>query len=185
MYADMVTVVVRQTDDPYGGEVEDLVAHRFSPRESDFDPDAVSQEVRAEAMRRGLTRTTLDERRSYTDAGASGASVTFVLELLGSGATGVAMQELLNFIKTRISRNDHHDDGVGPAFRDTPTEDLRDYALSERALDLPRKVLTIEGVERDEHELRLRARSFHTKRLYKISRNADGSLRVQRLPDAT
>src|SRR5690348_12593800 len=110
MYADVVTVVVRQTDNPYGGEIEELVAHRFSPDQGDFDPSVVTESARSEAMRRGLTRITLDEHRSYTYAGASGASVTFVLELLGSGATGVAMQELVSFIKSRLSTTD--DDSV-------------------------------------------------------------------------
>jgi len=164
--------------------MEALVAVRFAPPEGDFHPDAVSQAVRSEAMRRGLTRTMLDEHRSYTDAGAAGASVTFVLELLASGATGVAMQELVNFIRTRISGDG--DDSVGSAFRDTATEDLRDYALfdAERALELPRGDMTVEGIERDEHELRLRARSRHSGHLYRVVRNADGSLRVRRLPDA-
>jgi hypothetical protein len=180
MYADVVTVVVR----PLWWRIEELVARRFSPPDGGLDPDAVSQAVRSEAMRRGLTRTTLDEHRSYTDAGAAGASVTFVLELLGSGATGVAMQELVNFIKARISTAD--DDGMGPAFGDTPTENVRDYTLSdaERALGLPRGDLDIEGLERDDHELRLRARSRSHSHLYRVVTNADGSRRVRRLPDA-
>lgn len=181
MYADVVNVVVRQTDDPWGGEIVDLVAARFSPPEQDLDAAGVTQAAREHAMQLGYTRITFDERRSYTDAGASGASVTFVLELLGAGATGVALQELTNFIKGRVTRDARHD--LSDWFRETPVDDLRDHALSdaERALDFRRGELEAEEVERDEHEIRLRARSRATGQHYRVVLNADGSLKVLKL----
>jgi hypothetical protein len=184
MYADVINVVVRQTDDLYGGEIDELVAVRFSPPEQELDPAAVTQAAREHAMREGFTRITFDERRSYTDAGASGSSLTFVLELLGSGATGVALQELVNFIKSRVSGASESD--LAEWFREASPDDLRDYAVSdaERALDFRRGDLEVEAFDTDRHEIRLRARSRSTRQLYRIVSNADGTLKVRRLTES-
>jgi len=185
MYADVVTIVVGQTSDVHSNEVEELFTETISPTEGGFDPDAVSEAARSEVVRRGFATYTFDEQRRYTEVGASGADVTFVLTLLGSGATGVAMQELLNFIKARVATTDD-DENIDLALGETTIEAPTRWAVSaaERDLGLPRGDLEVEEFKRDQHKGELRARSHSRGHLYEVVWIAECSLRAKRLGDA-
>jgi hypothetical protein len=164
MYVNFVEVVVRQTDDLYGGEIQEAISVRTFPAEDSVDADGVTQATRRWAMRNGYTRTTFEERRHYTDAGAAGSSLTFVMEVLGAAAAGVGLQEIVNYMKSRIGHAP--DDQSAEWFKGCTTEELRDYTLSdaERTLELPRGDLKLDDITREEFELRLRARSGATGR---------------------
>jgi hypothetical protein len=181
MYANFVEVVIRQTDSPFGGDVEDAITFRVDPRDEDVDAAAITQDARRWAIQRGYGRFLFEENRHFTDAGAEGASVQFVLELLAAGATGVALQEIVNFFKGRLNASD--DNLFAEFFRDSTTEELRDLALSEaeRALELRRGDFELDHLDRENFEIRLRARSRSTGRVYRIAKNADGMMRLRRL----
>ena len=128
MHANYVDLVVRRRPDEVDSEAAEVLAVRVFPTD-DVDAEAVTLETRRWLLDGRHTRFLFEERRRYSAIGAEASSVVFVLELLASGAVGVALQEVVSFMKGRI--------GAGPdevqanQFRRLGVDELRDETLTE------------------------------------------------------
>jgi hypothetical protein len=181
VYANFVEIVVRKSVSDYDEEADEVLVVRAYPADETVDAARVTQETRAWLLDGRHTRFLMDERRRYVDVGAEASSVEFVLTLLASGATGVALQEVVNFIKGRLNLAD--DDDNEQLFRETDTEDLgpQTAEAAERALGLGRGDLEIEDLERDAGEIRLSVRRRSNDARYRVARKLDGTLRIRKL----
>jgi hypothetical protein len=183
MYANYVQIVVRRSASEFDDEPTEVIAVRVDLGDGTLDADAVTQATRRWLLEGRHSRFLIDERRRYADVGAEAASVEYVLTLLASGVIGVALQETANFIKAKVTAQDDDREFRLRRFRETSTEDLRRDALrdAERALDLGRGELDVLDLERDSHEVRLRAQRRSDKSYYRIVCNADQTIRIRKL----
>jgi hypothetical protein len=183
MHADVVDVAVRQTVDRWSHEVEEVVLFRVFPDERDggVDSEGITDDVRKWVMHEGGFPLRWEERRRYTDAGASGASLELILTLLGGGALGVAMQEVVNYVKARTGYAEA--DWLKEQFKHAATDQLRDEVLSdaERAFGRGRGDLKVENIDRSPHEIRIRAQSTSTGKRLLLIKNADGTSRLRNI----
>lgn len=184
MHADFVDVAVRQTVDRLSHEVGEAVLFRVFPDERDggVDSEGITDDVRKWVMQEGGFPLRWEERRQYTDAGASGASLELILTLFGGGALGVVMQEVVDYVKARAGYAEA--DWLKERFEQAATDQLRDEVLSdaERAFELGRGNLKMENIERSPHEIRIRAQSTLTGKRLLLVKNADGTARLRNLP---
>jgi len=177
-------VVIKQYASEFADDREspdEVVAFRAYPTEDQLDTEAITQEIRRGLLDGRHTRFLFEERRQYADVGAEASSVEFVLSLLGSGAAQVAFEQIVLFVKDKVGGGP--DDWHTKRFREASTEQLRDEALSsaERVLNLSRGDLTVVGFERGEESITLRAESRSSGRRYRVTLNADESIRVRLL----
>lgn len=180
MYADQVTFLVRQTADRSGGPVVELFAFRFSPDEGDFDPTGTTDALRQYTFSNGGVAFTFEERRHWTDAGASGAGVEFVLELLGSGAAGVAIDEIYRYARSLFAKDSWEEE----RYEDTSDDELRTWMLDdiERHLGLRRGTLTVEEFARSaDHAYLVVAVNDDRNLRYGARRSSDGDFHVRAL----
>jgi hypothetical protein len=128
------------------------------------------------------SRFLFEERRRYADVGAAGSSVQFILELLGSGVAQIALEQVYQFIKGRLGGGAN--DWLIERYQHASTEQLRDQALSaaERGLGLARGDLSVLDFERGNFEITMKATSRSASQSYRITMNADETLRVRALP---
>jgi hypothetical protein len=185
MYADVVTIVVRATESAYDTDPDDVLAVRLYPVEDDVDASRLTDETRAWLHEGRQLRFLFEERRHFASVGAASASITFVLTMLGSGVTGVALQEVVAFIKSKV-KSDADTTFHERRFRESSTEALRQEAVSaaEQALDTGSGDLEVEAAERDPHEIRLRVRRKSNGASYRVVKNADETLSVRKLGGA-
>jgi hypothetical protein len=184
VYVNVARVVIRLHEAAYpDGPADEIVSFRAYPDEGDFDASGVTEDTRRWLLAGRHDRFTFEERRSYTDAGAAGAGVTYIVDLLAASITGVAVHEIVDFIKRRIGAPSGGD-WQRDRFRQESTERLRDEALSsaERVLDFGRGALVVSDFERGEFEITVRAELPNGHR-FRITLNADETLRVRRLPN--
>jgi hypothetical protein len=183
MYVNFVQIVVRTSGTELEDEPVEVFALRAYAATDVVDPETITSETRRWLLDGRHSRFLFDERRRHADVGAAGSSVEFVLTLLASGAVGVGLQEVVDFIKTQIGTRDEDADYSARRFRETSTEDLRAEVLrdTERALDLGSGELEAIDLQRDQHEIRIRARRRATNTIYRIISNADQSLRIRKL----
>ena len=177
--------MIRQTEHELGGSVTELMAFRaFPPDEGSFDPSETTDALREFVFTNGGVRFTFEERRHWTDAGASGAGVVYVLELLGAGAVGVAMTEIYRYAKGRFKGTD--DAWRGEAFRSATVEELREQMLSqaERFLDLPRGTIKPLEIDRAQDMAVLIAHNSISGCRYRVELHADDSFCLQAVDDA-
>ncbi len=184
MQADFVDVAVRQTVDGWSHEMREVVLFRVFPddRDGGVDSEGITDDVRKWVMQEGGFALRWEERRQYTDIGASGASLELILTLFGGGALGVGMQEVVSYLKARTGYAEA--DWLKERFEQAATDQLRDEVLSdaERALELSRGDLAVETIERSPHEIRIRARSILAGKRLLLVKNADGTTRLRILP---
>lgn len=185
MHPDSIDVVIRQTASEFGGDIVELLAFRAVPsEETAFEPGETSDALREFVFRNGGTRFTFEERRHWTDAGASGSGVVYVLELLGSGAVGVALSEIYRYARERFH-------GVGDetwraeAFASMTVEDLRDQMLgdAERFLEVPRGAIKGLDIKRTDDGAVLTGQNARTGTRYRIEYLADGAFSLRVLGD--
>lgn len=177
--------IVRQfeSDVPDEGDVpEVVVAFRTYPPAEAIDAEAVTQDIREWLLEGRHTRFRFEERRRYTDTGAAGAAVEFILTLLGTTAAQIALEEIISFVRHRLGGED-----AGwrvERFQAAATEQLRDEALSaaERVMEFGRGELTVIDFERGNFEIVLKAELRTNGQRYRVALNADESLRVRALP---
>jgi hypothetical protein len=183
MYVNYVQIVARRSASEYDDEPVEVLAVRAYAANESVDAETITDETRKWLMDGRHSRFLFDERRRYADVGAAGSSVEFVLTLLASGAVGVGLQEVVNFIKTKIGAHDEVGDYSVRRFRETSTEDLTAEVLGEAegALDLGRGELEATELERDQDEIRIRAQRRSADTSYRIVSNADQSLRIRKL----
>lgn len=182
MHPDSIDVVIRQTANEFGGDIVELLAFRtFPPDEGAFEPGETSNALREFVFRNGGTRFTFEERRHWTDAGASASGVVYVLELLGSGAAGVAVAEIYRYARERF-REARDETWQAEVFAEMTVNDLRDQMLSdaERFLEMPRGAIKALDIERTDEVASLTGQDARTGTRYRIEYTADGafSLRV-------
>lgn len=186
MYVNYAAAVIRQyaSECPADNEQPDeVVAFRAYPADDNLDAERITEEIRVWLLDGRHARFLFEERRKYADVGAAGSSVEFILSLLGSAAAQVALDQIVSFVKQRLG-GDERDDWRRQRFRESSTEELRDEALStaERVLELSRGDLAVIDFDRGESSITLRAQSQSSERRYRVTLEADESIRVRGLP---
>lgn len=183
MHADSIDVVIRQTASEFGGDIVELLAFRAVPsEEAAFEPGETSDALREFVFRNGGTRFTFEERRHWTDAGASASGVVYVLELLGSGAAGVTMGEIYRFARDRLKgRADDawHQEAVAAL----TVEEVREQMLgdAERFLELPRGTIKAVDINRTNESAVMTCRETRTGTRYHVESGADGEFALRML----
>lgn len=179
MHADYVDVTIRQTADRFSSEVVELMRFRaFVPEDGSFDPSEVTDAIRAFLLENGGAAFSVEERRTWIDAGAAGSNVEFVVELLGSGAVGLAMTVIYDFAKARFKNDDAWRLEQYAAAADA---DLRDELLGdlERHMGLARGSVEVVEFERTSARAHLVVRHVETGKRYGLRRFANGDLQVR------
>jgi hypothetical protein len=183
MRPDSIDVVIRQTASEFGGDIVELIAFRALPSgDDDFEPGGVSDALRGFVFRNGGTRFTLEERRHWTDAGASASGVVYVLELLGSGAVGVAMSEIYRFAKDRL-QGSADDAWQQEAWAALTVEEMREQMLSdaERFLEVPRGTIKAVDINRTNESTVMTCRDTRTGTRYHVESGTDGAFALRML----
>lgn len=179
MHADFVRVVIRQTTDRFSHEVVDLMAFQANvPEGEPFDPSETTDLLREYLFRNGGVAFSFEERRRWIDAGASGAGVEFVVELLGSGAVGVAMSEIYRYARARFQSDD---DWERKRYAETSDRDLRDNMLNdlEHHMGLDRGSVEVERFDRSDERAVLVVCASGSRRRYALRRFSEGGVQVR------
>jgi hypothetical protein len=185
-FVNYAAAVIRQYASAYpaeGEQPDEVVAFRAYPVADDLDAERITQEIRVWLLDGRHTRFLFEERRKYADVGAAGSSVEFVLSLLGSAAAQVALEQIVSFVRERLG-GDSQDEWRRQPFRESSAEQLRDDALStaERVLELSRGDLAVIDFDRGDHSITLKVESRSSGRRYRVTLEADESIRVRLLP---
>jgi hypothetical protein len=183
MHPDSIDVVIRQRASEFGGDIVELLAFRAVPsEEAAFEPGETSDALREFVFRNGGTRFTFEERRHWTDAGASGSGVVYVLDLLGSGAVGVALSEIYRYARERF-RGMGDETWRAEAFASMTVEDLRDQMLgdAERFLEVPRGTIKAVDIDRTNERAVMTCRDTRTGTQHHAESGTDGAFVLRML----
>lgn len=179
MHPDFVRVVIRQTADRFSDEVvEAMVFQANVPEGEPFDPSETTGLLREYLFRNGGVAFSFEERRTWIDAGASGAGVEFVVELLGSGAVGVAMSEIYRYARARFQSDGEWE---RKRYEETSDSDLRDKMLTdlEHHMGLDRGSAEVERFDRCDERAVLIVRASGSGRRYAIRRFSEGGVQLR------